>query len=241
MRIKFPHYFVVVLFSSTIISAQEYEKINGAWNAVFFDYSLNEKLSFRSEFHLRTVSFFGVWNQQIFRPSITYSKSKNLKWSSGFSFIKNFNSNISAIPRVRREHNLWEQLIYNKPLKKGLISSRLRLEHRFQEILPLQENRSLRKFTFSSRIRYRFTYQHLLTQTGAKVPINLVIFDEVFIFLNQNGTPYRFNQNWTFLGFKIQFNKKLLLSAGYQKITFKRSDNDYFKNRLWTNTLVYKL
>ena len=69
----------------------------------------------------------------------------------------------------------------------------------------------------------------------------MVIFDEIFIFLNPNGTPYRFNQNWTFIGFKIKFNKKLVLSAGYQKITFKRSDNDYFKNRLWTNTLVYKL
>ena len=148
---------------------------------------------------------------------------------------------MSTIPRVRRENNFWEQLVYNTPLKKGLISSRLRLEHRFQEKLPLQANRSLRKFTFSSRIRYRFTYQYLLTQSDVKVPINLVIFDEVFIFLNPNGTPYGFNQNWTFLGFKIQFNKKLVLSAGYQKITFKRSDNDYFKNRLWTNTLVYKL
>lgn len=241
MRIKFSHYFWILLFFTIIISAQEYEKINGAWNAVFFDYGLNKKLSFRSEFHLRTVSFLDVWDQQIFRPSITYSKSKNLKWTAGYSFIKNFNSNVSSIPRVRREHNLWEQLVYNTLLKKGLISSRLRLEHRFQETLPLQENRSLRKFTFSSRIRYRFTYQHLLTQSDAKVPINLVFFDEVFIFLNPNGTPYRFNQNWTFLGFKIQFNKKLVLSAGYQKITFKRSDNDYFKNRLWTNTLVYKL
>ena len=187
------------------------------------------------------MSFLDVWDQQIFRPSITYSKSKNLKWTAGYSFIKNFNSNVSSIPRVRREHNLWEQLLYNTPLKKGLISSRLRLEHRFQETPPLQENRSLGKFTFSSRIRYRFTYQHLLTQSDVKVPINLVFFDELFVFLNPNGTPYRFNQNWTFLGFKIQFNKKLVLSAGYQKITFKRSDNDYFKNRLWTNTLVYKL
>ena len=74
MRIKFSHYFVVLLFFSTTISAQEYEQINGVWNAIFFDFSLNEKLSFRSEFHLRTVSFFDVWNQQIFRPSIAYSQ-----------------------------------------------------------------------------------------------------------------------------------------------------------------------
>ncbi|MDC1490151.1 DUF2490 domain-containing protein, partial [Flavobacteriaceae bacterium] len=112
MRVKFSHYFWILLFFTIVISAQEYEKINGAWNAVFFDYGLNKKLSFRSEFHLRTVSFLDVWDQQIFRPSIIYSKSKNLKWTAGYSFIKNFNSNVSSIPRVRREHNLWEQLVY---------------------------------------------------------------------------------------------------------------------------------
>ncbi|MFQ3341085.1 MAG: hypothetical protein ACI9TK_000743 [Flavobacteriaceae bacterium] len=241
MQHKFQQYHILLFFLTTIISAQEYEKINGAWNAVFFDYGLSDKLTIRSEFHVRTVSFLNVWNQQIFRPSITYSQSNNLKWSAGYSFIKNFNSEVTASPRVRLEHNIWEQLIYNTPLKKGIISSRLRLEHRFQEVLPLKENLSLRDFNFSSRIRYRFTCQRLLSPVDAKIPVSLVIFDEVFVFMNPKGIPFKFNQNWTFFGFKIQLNKKLMLSTGFQKITFKISENNYFKNRLWSNTLVYKL
>ena len=39
MLLNFPHYLCIFLFT-TIISAQEYEKINGAWNAIFFDYGL---------------------------------------------------------------------------------------------------------------------------------------------------------------------------------------------------------
>ena len=241
MRVKFFKFIVLFFMVSFSMTAQEYEKINGAWNAVFLDHGLSDKFSLRSEFHLRTVSFLSVWNQQIFRPSITYNASKNIKWTIGYSYIKNFNADVTASPRIRMEHNFWEQLVYNTPLKKGLISSRLRLEHRFRENLPLQEDKALRSFDFASRIRYRLTYQRLLTSADAKIPINLVAFDEVFVFLNPNGIPFRFNFNWTFFGLKFQLNKKMVLTSGFQKNTLKISNDLYSKTRLWINTLIFKL
>ena len=81
---------ILIALISFSLTAQEYEKYDGAWNAVFFDHGLSDKFSLRSEFHFRTVSFLDVWNQQIFRPSITYTASKNIKWTVGYSFIKNF-------------------------------------------------------------------------------------------------------------------------------------------------------
>lgn len=232
---------IFIALISFSLTAQEYEKYDGAWNAVFFDHGLSDKFSLRSEFHFRTVSFLDVWNQQIFRPSITYTASKNIKWTVGYSFIKNFDPDVTVSPRVRMEHNFWEQLVYNTPTKKGLISSRLRLEHRFRENIPLQEDRSLRSYDFASRIRYRLTYQHLLSPEEAKVPINFVVFDEVFVFMNPTGIPFRFNFNWTFFGLKFQLNKKLLLTSGFQKNTLKLSENSYSKTRLWINTFIYKL
>lgn len=223
------------------LNAQEYEKFNGAWNAIFVDHELSDKISLRSEFHFRTISFLGVWNQQIFRPSVTFNASKNIKWTAGYSYLKNFNADVTASPRVRLEHNFWEQLVYNTPLKNGLISSRLRLEHRFQEKLLLQEERSLREYDFGSRVRYRFTYQRPLNALDAKVPLSFVFFDEVFVFMNPSGIPFRFNFNWTFFGLKLQLSKKAVLTSGFQKNTLRLSEDRYSKTRLWINTLVLKL
>ena len=57
MILKFIKLTVLLFFLSFSLNAQEYEKINGAWNAVFIDHGLSDKISIRSEFHLRTVSF----------------------------------------------------------------------------------------------------------------------------------------------------------------------------------------
>ena len=241
MIFKFLRLTILIFLVSFSMAAQEYEKIDGVWNAFFLDHSLSDKFTLRSEFHLRTVSFLSVWNQQIIRPSVTYNDSKNLKWTVGYSFIRNFDRDVNVSPRIRLEHNFWEQLVYNTPIKKGLISSRLRLEHRFLEGFPLQEDRSLRSFDFGSRIRYRLTYQHLLTPEEAKVPINFVVFDEAFLFMNSNGTPFRFNQNWTSFGLKFQLNKKMVLNSAFQINTFKVTDDQYIRFRLCSNTLIYKL
>jgi hypothetical protein len=69
----------------------------------------------------------------------------------------------------------------------------------------------------------------------------LVAFDEVFVFLNPNGIPFRFNFNWTFFGLKFQLNKKMVLTSGFQKNTLKISNDLYSKTRLWINTLIFKL
>ena len=227
-----------VLFN--FMNAQEYDKINGVWNATFLDIPLSDKLNFRTELHFRTISYFGIWDQQLFRPQLSFSVSKNVSWRGGYTYIRNFDQDISADPRVKKEHNIWEQVQFTLPLKKSSFSTWIRLEHRFQEQFPQQNDGSSQSFDFSSRLRFRLTYQKRLSKADAKTLCNLVIYDEIFSILNPRGIPYKFNQNWTFLGFQLKINDRASLITGFQKNTIAKSQNNYLINRLWNNILFYK-
>ena len=124
--------------------SQEYERVNGLWNATFVDLPISKKISFRTEFHSRTISYFGIWDQQLLRPQFSYKSSKNVSWRAGYTFIKNFDQDKMADPRLRREHNIWEQVEFTAPLNKSSFRTWIRLEHRFQENLPLQKNTILK-------------------------------------------------------------------------------------------------
>ncbi|MDA9879438.1 DUF2490 domain-containing protein [Flavobacteriaceae bacterium] len=238
---KILFYVILPLFFSQLIWAQEYTKEESFWNAFFVDYPLTDKLSLRSEFHFRTVDYFKVRNQQIFRPQLTYTDTNKIKWTAGYSYLRNFNSEITADPRIRNEHNLWEQVLYTLPLKKGAFSTWIRLEHRFQEALPLQQDRSQRSFDFSSRIRFRFTYERPLSNAEAKIPVNFIFYDEIFTLMNPKGIPFKFNQNWTFFGFKVKLNSKTTLNTGFQINTLFKGTDQYLKTRLWNTILFYKI
>ncbi|MDA7693251.1 DUF2490 domain-containing protein [Flavobacteriaceae bacterium] len=231
---------VLILGSLYPLNAQEYDKVKGIWNATFLDFPLSDKLSFRTELHLRTISYFNTWNQQLFRPQLSYKASKNVSWRGGYTYIKNFDQDVTADPRVRREHNIWEQVQVSIPLKKSSFSTWIRLEHRFQEERPLQKNKSLRSFDFSSRLRFRLTYQKTLSKADAKVLWNLVAYDEIFTIMNPQGIPFKFNQNWTFLGFRFKFSEQLSMVSGFQKNTILKATDQYLKNRLWNTILFYK-
>ena len=223
------------------LNAQEYNKVNGAWNATFIDMPISKKVDFRTELHFRTISFLSVWDQQLFRPQLLYKPSKNVIWNAGYTYIKNYNEDIFADPRIRTEHNIWEQVQFVLPLKKSSFSTWIRLEHRFQEELPLQNDKSTKSFDFSSRIRFRLTYQKLLSKSEAKVTWNFVFYNEIFTILNPSGIPYKFNQNWTFLGFNLKLNQNFTILSGFQKNTIAKSSSNYLKNRFWNTILFYKL
>lgn len=232
--------FTILLFTG-IASAQTYEKVNGMWNAAFIDQKLNDKLDLRMEVHLRTIDVFNVWDQQLFRPQIIYKSSKNIQWYAGYTHLRNFNRDVNADPRVRVEHNLWEQVLYKTPLKKGTFATWVRLEHRFQEELPLQKEGRNRSFDFSSRIRFRVIYDRPITQADAKIPTSFVFYNEVFTVMNPEGIPTEFNQNWTFFGFKLKINSQMTINTGFQKNTIRKSDDQYLKNRFLNTILFYKL
>ena len=240
INIKIGLVLLIIIGSLKFSIAQEYDRVNGIWNAAFLDFPLSNKLSLRTEVHLRTISYLSFWNQHIFRPQISYKASKNVSWRGGYSYLRNFDQDPTKDPRIRNEHNIWEQVQFTLPLKKASFSTWIRLEHRFQEELPLKKDESLKSFDFSSRIRFRLTFQKLLSQTESKIPVHLVLYNEIFTILSPSGIPFKFNQNWTFLGAIVKLNDKFTINSGFQKNTIAKSSDNYLKNRLWNTILFYK-
>jgi hypothetical protein len=73
------------------------------------------------------------------------------------------------------------------------------------------------------------------------LPTSFVFYNEVFVLMNSKGIPNQFNQNWTFLGLKLELNKQITLNTGFQKNTISKSGGNFLINRLWNTTLFYKL
>jgi len=226
---------LTIIFGVLFVNAQEYERVVGAWNAVFLNTKINDKLHITSEFHHRTVNGYNTLDQHIFRPSINYKAPSGLQWTVGYSYLQNYNRDRYAKPRFLREQNLWEQLIYTyKGSKGGGFGNRLRLEHRF-----IEQASGPNPYAFSSRIRYRFTYAYPLFQEKWKGNVKAVFYDEVFLILDPGGTPFKFNQNWTFFGFNFKLSEKATLVTGYQKNTFSLGNDRYLINRFLNTTLKY--
>ncbi|MGD2004971.1 MAG: DUF2490 domain-containing protein [Flavobacteriaceae bacterium] len=215
--------------------AQEYEKVVGAWNALFLNNKLADQWHLTTELHHRTINGLVTLDQHIFRPSLNYKSPSGFQWTAGYSYLQNYNWDRNATPRFLKEQNIWEQLKFSLKGKKGeTFTNQFRLEHRF-----IEQSSGPKKYAFSSRIRYRFTYAYPLFVEQWKGDVKLVVYDEIFLILNPQGIPYRFNQNWTFLGFNIKLGQKANLSTGIQKNTISRGNNRYLMNRFLNSTLRY--
>ena len=68
-----------------------------------------------------------------------------------------------------------------------------------------------------------------------------MVYDAIFSILNRKGIPFKFNQNWAFLGFNVILNEKATLVTGFLKNMIAKPSNTYLINRFWNSTLFYKL
>ena len=93
IKLKIVLVLVIIIGSLKFSFAQEYNKVNGIWNAAFLDFKLSNKMSLRTEVHLRTISYFSVWNQHLFRPQLSYKASKNITWIKTLHQILEFEMN----------------------------------------------------------------------------------------------------------------------------------------------------
>ena len=91
IKLKIGLVLVIIICSLKFSFAQEYNKVNGIWNAAFLDLKLSNKMSLRTEVHLRTISYFSIWNQHLFRPQLSYKASKNVTWRGGYTVTKHIN------------------------------------------------------------------------------------------------------------------------------------------------------
>lgn len=225
-----------LLFTTTFLShGQEYEKVVGAWNALFLNNKLGEQFYITTELHHRTVNGFENLDQQIFRPSLNYKSPSGMQWTVGYSYLRNFTWGGEIKSEFFKEHNVWEQFQFSITGKKGgSFANQLRLEHRF-----IEKRNGSKHISFSSRIRYRFTYAYPLLKGSLAEKLKFVFYDEIFLILNPQGIPFAFNQNWTFFGINAKLSNKASLLTGFQKNTVARGEVRYLKNRFLNTILRY--
>lgn len=215
----------ICLFLTVTVSFAQ-ERQDNAWKALFTDYSLNSSSTLRLETHVRTRRFFTENDQYLIRPSISFKLSKNSGLTAGVTYID------SNSPQTRTiENNLWQQFSFSLPIKRSRYFGWIRLEQRWQK-----KNRST---SYGSRIRFRTGFQFPLTKVEAKFKPELVIFNEVFMLIEDN-LPYRFNQNWTFFGFQHNVSPSLRILTGFQRNSIAKGDAFLHKN-IWSTLAFYKL
>ena len=202
------------------------ERQDNAWKALFVDYSLTNSRTLRLESHLRTRQFFAENDQYLLRPSISFKLSKHTAFTTGVTFL----STNTPIYRTF-ENNIWQQFNFSFPVRKMGYFGWIRLEQRWQNKNDVS--------SYGARIRFRMGFQYPLSAIPKPSTTKLVIFNEVFMNI-QDYFPYEFNQNWTFFGFQKRFSKHLNLLTGFQRNTLPKGTTYLHKN-IWSSILFYKI
>ncbi|CAI8181887.1 MAG: Uncharacterised protein [SAR116 cluster bacterium] len=224
MRVSKTFYsFFCAFFFLTYVGAQETTQ---TWKAVFTDLALDSVSSIRLETHYRTFDFFGERAQYIIRPSYTKKINPYIRLSAGYSFLGTTKGELSL-----DEHNIWEQIFYNIPLRKAIFFGWLRAEQRLME-------QSSNEFTRGGRIRFRMGVRYPLAAL-THGNLELMVFNEVFM-ITERSLPTTFNQNWNFFGFRIPLAPKTVLATGYQRITAGSGAEAVQKN-LWSSILFVRI
>lgn len=169
------------------------------------------KLRWWFDGHLRYLHDSGGFHQSIFRPGIGYQLNPNTSLWAGYGWINDLPP--SGAP-IRDENRIWQQLLWTPRWKTVSLMSRSRFEQRF---VSTGNDAGLRfRQFFKADCPFR-----------ASSPNSLVIWDEMFIGLNETdwGQKGRFGQNRLFIGLGHKFNgpHKPKIEIGYLNQFFPRT------------------
>lgn len=221
--------FLTLLFTLTTLNAQEYDINNnfGLWNEVFITKKFDSKWSTTNEFHFRSGKFAAQRDQILIRPSLSYQFDNGIKFSSGYTYIENYNYEGSGRAPKAIENNMWEQISYRIPFKGFSVFQWIRLEHRWTN-------------GFKNRFRYRFEVSKPLGEVF-NTPISAFVLNELFIVHNKKLRPFSVNQNWVYMGFDFNLNKNLRLRTGYHNIYIPSSLTSAENRHIWETFLFITL
>lgn len=180
------------------------------WFLMLNKYQINEKWTVGNEFHLRRHDLLAEQKQLIVRPWVDYHAAPGFVASFGYSYIRTFPHGAFDVGADLNEHNIWEQVtLSHSPWTFLEFSHRLRLEHRWSEIQPQQDDEDI-PIEFRNRFRYRLT---------AKVDISerwyVHIFDELWVNVNEGIYVSSFDRNWIYIGAGYRFTDKIAVELAF--------------------------
>ncbi len=226
MRLMYKVLFVAMFLAYGMKSYAQ-EIVNGntnTWFLVLAKTKFAEKWSNTTEVHERTGDFLKDQATFIFRPSIDYHLNKDVEFSVGYSLLLNEPYEPYDQLYASTEHNIWEQALLFHRVGGVVMQHRFREEHRWVEGFAEEDDEIVDLgYQFNNRFRYRFTISFNLLkldeEKGSAIFANL--FDEIWIFQNDNLMFTQFARNWLYMGLGYKFND----SANIQLAYMNQNDN----------------
>ena len=168
------------------------------WTSATFQGPIHENIVFFGDVHARFFDDMHPFNV-IVRPSIGYKLPLGFAAHAGYAFTPIWNDK----RELAEEHRAWEQLSYEAPLSSVKLSTRARFEQRFRPDSDVQHR---------LRIQARANIP-----LGLPVPLQSVIWDELFLGLSQGEAwqPEVLDQNRLFVGLAWLFSKGVRAEVGY--------------------------
>jgi hypothetical protein len=199
---------------------------HSGWLASFNTIKINKAISVHFDAQLRSTD--GLKNVQtlLLRPGVNYHINKKFTATAGYAFINNRRTVGSTIGYLA-EHRIWEQLLYNHPIKNIATSHRLRFEQRF---IPnaVAINNELEKDGHAQAYRLRYFIRNVIpltNQKGFKKGVFTALQNEVFVNTGNksavNGKFFDQNRLYVAIGYRLP--NKVDIEAGYM--------NQYIKGR----------
>lgn len=139
-------------------------------------------------------------DQFLIRPGIGYGLSDRSTVWIGYAHV----TTRPAVGDTIYENRIWQQYMWSGPTPLGTLTSRTRLEQRWQD----------NGDDTGGRFRQFFKFNWPLSLHRAA---SFVVWDEVFVHLNSTdwGARKGFDQNRGFAGIGYRFNPHLLTEIGY--------------------------
>lgn len=220
------------LFSPYLLKAQQTE--HTGWLALINSTKFNSKWGMLLDVQLRSADDMEYVRNFMFRPGLNYHLNKKTNVALGYMLNNTYRRLGPGVDNLLSEHRIWEQLLYNMPIKSTTLIHRFRVEQRFIE-QPTAD-------VFTQRLRYMLRGVIPLTPQDSTFKKGLFagLQNEVFFNLQNksklNGNV--FDQNRAYLALGYRLNPKIDVEAGYLNQFIKgklaNTTNNAFQLALYT-------
>lgn len=176
------------------------------WTPITLDVPLHNKVRAYFEVTPRVGQNISTIRQLVLRPSLEYRVREGFSVFTGYGWLTTYTDT-----DVLHENRVWEQLLFNKDIKRLSVINRSRLEQRF--------------FSDSDETGVRARHLVKLNQSLVR-KIYATASNELFVNLNsvKDGPQRGIDQNRFFAGIGLKATKQARVEFGYQYQYVNRTD-----------------